>query len=731
MAMQHNELTNDETLSTTEVESTNAEKTAIEEPATQEVEPVEPQPVSVPEEEETVIEETVIKEPATQEVEPVEPQPVSVPEEEETVVEETVIEEPETQKVEPVEPQPVSVPEEEKTVIEEPATQEVEPVAENSVEESHEELLTADSTAEIPHETEEMPNYFELSLQELVNELETLCEKENVEENRAKIEEIRVVFYKKLKIETEAHKAEFVKSGDAAEDFSFYSAEENEFKTLYAKIKNFRAQRIEEENLVRENNLQKRLAIIEELKELVNKEESLQKTFDEFKKLQERWKEIGHIPQNETKNVWEQYHHHVGVFYNYVKINKELRDLDLRKNLEAKIELCEKAEALLLEQKVVEAFKKLQKLHDLWREIGPVVEEKKNDVWQRFKTATTIINKAHQDYFSELKQQETENYEKKRALCEKLEELIAQPKLNLKEWNIVSQEITEIQKQWKTIGFALQKYNTQIYERYCDACNSFFEAKRNAFASLREVEDENKQKKINLCIQAEALKQRTDWKEATNEFLALQKAWKEIGSATFKDNAKLWSRFRAACDEFFNARQAHFKEKDEEQAANFKLKTDVLKRIVTLEQKATPDETLAELNALQKEWLEIGLVPIKKKDKLNKDYSEAIQQKLQSLKLPTEQKQKFALKNTIHTIKQQPKSTQKLNDEAGKLRAKISTLQTEIAQMETNIEFFAKSKGKNADALREEVNGKIAKHKQEIDALKQQIKMINEAARTE
>ncbi|MCL2327906.1 MAG: DUF349 domain-containing protein [Bacteroidetes bacterium] len=666
--MQIDELTNEETLSTTEVENT--------------------KPVETPTQEQETIEET-----PTPEVETIE----------------------EAQSV---------------TSIEEPVTQEVEPIAENPVEKTTEELLTADTTAETSQETEEMPNYFEYSLQELVNELEMLCVKENVEANRAKIEEIRVVFYKKLKAETEAKKAELVQSGDAIEDFSFFSTEENEFKTLYAKIKNLRAQRVEEENLVRENNLQKRLAIIEELKELVNKEESLQKTFDDFKKLQERWKEIGFIPQSETKNIWEQYHHHVGVFYNYVKINKELRDLDLRKNLEAKIELCEKAEALLLEQKVVEAFKKLQKLHDLWREIGPVVEEKKNDVWQRFKTATTIINKAHQDYFSDLKQQETENYERKLALCEKLEELIAQPKNSLKEWNAISQEITEIQKQWKTIGFALQKYNAQIYERYCDACNSFFAIKRAAFASLREAEDENKQKKIDLCIQAEALKQRTDWKEATNEFLALQKAWKEIGNTTYKDNAKLWNRFRAACDEFFNARQAHFKEKDDEQAANFKLKTDVLQRIVNLEQKATPEETLAELNALQKEWFEIGLVPIKKKDKLNKDYNEAVQQKLQSLKLPSEQKHKFTVKNTIHAIKQQPKPGQK-NDEVGKLRTKISALQTEIAQMETNIEFFAKSKSKNADALREDVNGKIAKHKQEIDALKQQIKMINEAAKEE
>ena len=696
--MQHDELTNEEiqTSTTPEVNTTKTVETTTNEPET-----VEEQF------EETVATEEIV-ETATDESEMVE-EPL-----EETIVTEEIVETT-TDESETVEEQL------EETVATEEIV-ETAPIETETVEAQSEELLTAEEHTEPAQETEEMPNYFEFSLQELVNELQTLCVKENIEENRAKIEEIRVVFYKKLKNETEAKKAEFVKSGDAVEDFSFDSTEENEFKILYAKVKNFRSQRVEEENLIRENNLQKRLAIIEELKELVNKEESMQKTFDEFKKLQERWKEIGHIPQSETKNVWEQYHHHVGVFYNYVRINKELRDLDLRKNLEAKIELCEKAEALLLEQKVVEAFKKLQKLHDLWREIGPVVEEKKNDVWQRFKTATTFINKAHQDYFSELKQQETENYEKKCALCEKLEELIAQPKHNLKEWNTISQEITEIQKQWKTIGFALQKYNAQIYERYCDACNSFFEAKRNAFASLREEEDENKQKKIDLCIQAEALKQRTDWKEATTEFLALQKSWKEIGSATFKDNAKLWTRFRAACDEFFNARQAHFKEKDEEQIVNFNRKADVLHRIVNLEQKATPEETLAELSALQKEWLEIGLVPIKKKDKLNKDYNEAIQQKLHSLQLPAEQKQKFALKHTVHSIKQQPKSEQKLNDEAGKLRAKIGALQAEIVQMETNIGFFAKSK--NADALREEVNAKIAKRNAEIDALKQQVRMI-------
>ncbi|MDR0941394.1 MAG: DUF349 domain-containing protein [Bacteroidales bacterium] len=601
-----------------------------------------------------------------------------------------------------------------------------------SAQDQSEELLPAEDTADAHQEIEEMPNYFEYSLPELVAALGALCVKEAVESCRAKIEEIRMVFYKKLNAEIEAKKAEFVKLGNAIEDFSYSSTEEHEFKTLYTKIKNFRAQHIEEENLVRENNLQKRLAIIEELKELVNKEESMQKTFDDFKKLQERWKEIGQIPQSETKNVWEQYHHQVGVFYDYVKINKELRDLDLKKNLEAKIELCEKAEALHLliaKQKVVDAFKKLQKLHDLWREIGPVVEEKKAEVWQRFKNATTAINKAHQDYFSAIKQQETENYERKLTLCEKLEELIAQPKNSIKEWNATSQVVTEIQKQWKTIGFALQKYNAQIYERYCNACNSFFEAKRNAFAALREVEDENKQKKIDLCIQAEALKQRTDWKQATDEFVALQQAWKEIGYTTYKDNAKLWSRFRAACDEFFNARQAHFKEKDDEQITNYNRKQEILQQIINLEQKETAEETLTALNALQKEWLEIGLVPIKKKDKLNKEYNEAVQQKLQSLQLPPEQKQKFALKNTIQAIKQQPKSKQKFTDEIGKLRNKISSIQAEIVQLETNIEFFAKSK--NADALREEVNKKIAAFKKDIDSLKQQIRMITEATKTD
>lgn len=595
---------------------------------------------------------------------------------------------------------------------------------ENTETAQNEELMTANENTEKNSDAEEMPNYFEFSLQELVAALEALCVKELVENNRTKIEEIRLVFYKKLNAEIEAKKADFLKSGGVIEDFAFISNEENEFKTLFAKIKKFRAQRIEEENLIRENNLQKRLAIIDELKELVNKEESMQKTFDDFKKLQERWKEIGQIPQSETKNVWEKYHYQVGIFYDYVNINKELRDLDLKKNLEAKIELCEKAEALLLEKSVIDAFKKLQKLHDFWREIGPVALDKKDDVWQRFKNATTIINKAHQEYFAELKKQESENYERKLALCEKLEELFAQPKNSLKEWNSISQEVTEIQKQWKTIGFALQKYNTQIYERYCNVCNAFFEAKRNAFAATKEIEDANKQKKIDLCVQAEALKQRTDWKQATDEFLALQKAWKEIGNASFKDNSKLWTRFRSACDEFFNARQSFFKEKDNEQAENYTRKQEVLQKIIAFEQKETAEETLAALNALQKEWIEIGLVPIKKKDKLNKDYNEAVQQKLQSLQIPAEQK--FLFQNSINDSNQPLQPEQALKN-TSKLQTRIKVLQAEAVQLETNIEFFAKSK--NADSLRKEVEAKIAKIKAEIDALKKQVRKFNESAK--
>lgn len=562
----------------------------------------------------------------------------------------------------------------------------------------------------------------DLSLSDLISEIEKYCNKESVESSRSIIEEIRAIFYKKLKIDIEQKRQKFIDEGGAIETFKLDVDLESQFKEIYARIKEIRAELVVKHEQILAENLQKRLQIIEEIKDLSNKEESLDKTFKEFRSLQDKWRQVGQIPQTSIKTVWEKYHHHVGIFYDYVKINNELRDLDLRKNFEAKMQLCEKAEALILEKQIVMAFSKLQKLHDLWREIGPVPDEKKEEIWIRFKNATTQINKAHQDYFASLKDQEKSNLEAKTILCDKVDEIVAKSNHSLKDWNDATEQITNIQKLWKTIGFAPQKQNNQIYDRFCSSCDSFFVAKREFFHSIKADEEINKQKRIDLCVQAEQLKTRSDWKEATNDFFELQKAWKEVGPISHKESTKLWNRFRAACDEFFNAKQKFYQNKDSEQVQNLELKLALIKKIESLQPSDDAHQTLQLLQTYQKEWAEIGFIPVKKKEKVQKDYRDAIQKQFNAINLPQDQKQKVLYKVKVENMMHEAKGSDKIYAETSKLQNRIRIIENDINVLENNIGFFAKSK--NAEKLIEDVENKILKGKQEIDAIKQQLRVI-------
>lgn len=563
---------------------------------------------------------------------------------------------------------------------------------------------------------------YDLDVSQLIIELQKYNAKHLVAEHRTTIEIVRAEFYKKLKQDLEKRKQQFIADGGDIKDFVYSNEVEQEFKQVYSSIKELRAQITEELENEKQKNLRERLAIIDELKDLVTKQESIGKTFQEFKNLQDRWRLIGAVPQSEIKSLWEKYHHQVGVFYDYVKINKELRDLDLKKNLEAKIRLCEKAESLLLESQIVKAFAQLQKLHDLWREIGPVADDKKDELWNRFKEATAKINKAHQDYFAQLKEQEKTNFDLKTGLCEQVEALVETELNTLKQWNEATEQITNIQKVWKTIGFAPQKYNTAVYERFCKACDAFFVRKREFFHTIKEEEDVNKQKRIDICVQAEQMKSRTDWKQATQDFLDLQQAWKEIGPVSHKESSKLWNRFRAACDEYFNARQQFYKGKESEQHSNLQLKLDVIQKIKDLQQELNPQETLQKLQALQKEWTEIGFVPAKKKDVIQKEYKEAVQKQFEAIQLPNDQKQKAMLQVKVQTLLTDSQSAEKITAEVVKLQNKIRVIESELSVLENNLGFFSKSK--NSDTIIADFEKKINKGKDEIVQIKQQIRVI-------
>jgi hypothetical protein len=428
------------------------------------------------------------------------------------------------------------------------------------------------------------------------------------------IDAIKAAFYKNLKDAAEAAKKEFIEAGGAEEEFKAEEDPyENDIKDLQREYRQLRIERSKKLENEKEDNLQKKYEVIEKIKGLINNEESINKTFNEFRALQQEWRDIGLVPQSEMKNLWDTYHFNVENFYDYIKINRELRDLDLKKNLEAKIKLCEKAEELLLDPSIIRAFNTLQKYHEQWREIGPVPREQKDDIWERFKAATTTINKNHQQFFEDRKLEQKKNLEAKTALCEKVEAINENEIDSHKEWDKFSKELIELQKVWRTIGFAPRKDNNKIYERFRNACDTFFDAKRAFYAKNKEEQQNNLQLKIDLCLQAEEMKESTDWKKTTQDFINIQKQWKEIGPVPRKQSDAIWKRFRTACDSFFDKKSEHFNDVDSEQVDNLKLKEELIEEIKNFKSSKNVEDNLKKLKEFQRRWLKSDMCRLKRK----------------------------------------------------------------------------------------------------------------------
>lgn len=559
-----------------------------------------------------------------------------------------------------------------------------------------------------------------LSLDELIVLFEKSLKTSSIQEIKSITEDVKIEFYKKLKHEYEHKKQVFIQNGGDEHDFTYTEPLESTFKELYARYKEKRDQLRKQTEAEHVRNLDVRKELVSELEMLINTEESLQHTFKTFRSIQERWKLAGPVQASERKAMWESYHLQLARFYDYIKINKELRDLDLRKNFEAKTELCEKAEALILESHVVNAFAKLQKLHEQWREIGPVQHELKDDIWHRFKSATSIINKKHQDYFQSLKEQEKINLTLKIELCEQLESIVQREITTIKTWKKASKEVIDIQKKWKEIGYAPQKQNTLIFERFSSLCDVFFTKKRDFFQLIYEQEKHNKQLKTELCEQAELMSTRTDWKEATVDFIALQKQWKEVGAVPLRDSNKLWNKFRKACDTFFTAKNAYFDAQKGISIENVEKKKDILVSLENIQQENSQEELLEKIQALQQKWFEIGSVPQKYSEKLNTQYQKLIQEKYVLLQIPEEKKQKLLYKSKIKNLKTQ--GSNKIEAEEKKLLAKRKTIEGELITLENNIGFFAHSK--NAEKVLASMNAKIQKSKNEIERINNQLKII-------
>lgn len=568
-------------------------------------------------------------------------------------------------------------------------------------------------------------DYTKLSKEDLVKVLKDLLDTGQAMDIRKDVEAIKSNFYKKHKAEVEDIRKSFLASGGQPQDFkveeSPVEAELKELLSRHKELRNELSKKLEEE---KEKNLEKKYKIIEGITELINSQESLNKTFQEFRDLQNQWREIGPVPQQNLKDLWESYHYHVEAFYDYIKINKELRDLDLKKNLEAKIKLCETAEELLLEPSVVEAFRKLQKLHDQWREIGPVPIDKRTEIWDRFKEATTKINRKHQEYFVNLKQEQKKNYEEKLLLCEKVENISTEEISNHTEWEKKSHEIIELQKMWKTIGFAPKKYNTQVYERFRKACDAFFDKKREYYSQNREEQQNNLQLKTELCIQAEGLQDSNDWKKTTDELIALQKRWKEIGPVPAKQSDKIWRRFRAACDHFFNNKSEYFSQIDTRYEENLEMKNKLIEEIENFKLTSDVEKNLNSLKELQRQWSEIGFVPLKNKNEVQDRYRKAINAKFDQLKLDENKKALLKFRSRIENIAGKPNSQQRLRMERDKLFNKLKQMENDITLWENNIGFFTDSE--NAESMISDVNRKIESAKNKIEQLKGKIKMLDE-----
>lgn len=577
-----------------------------------------------------------------------------------------------------------------------------------------------------PETTEIKPvDYNKFSVDNLISTLSILISERPVYEIRDDVDHIKTSFYKQLRADTENIRKKFIAEGGNLEDFKPEpDPREQTFKNLLSQYKSKKYEYGKKLEMDKQANLEEKYKIIENIKGLINKEESINKTFQEFWECQKKWRSIGLVPQSQVKDLWENYHYHVEKFYDFIKINKELRDLDLRKNMEAKIILCEKAEALLLKNDSVTNFRILQEYHEQWREIGPVHTDIKDQLWDRFKTATAKINKKHQAYYEELKSTLKKNLELKTELCEKVEGFLDEEKPAYKNLANRSREIIEIQKKWKTIGFAPKKYNNQIYERFRKACDSFFSQKREFYAENKELQQNNLQLKTDLCVQAEGIQGSEEWRKTTEELILLQKKWKEIGPVPRKYSDQVWRRFRSACDNFFNRKSEYYSTIDQKYDNNLKAKKELIEKIEKHQFGEDVNQDFEDLKIYQKQWSEIGFVPIKSKEEITQSYRNVIDELFDKLEIDEEKKSVLRYKNKLENLKSVSRAKDKLIGEREKFVGRVKQLESDIKLWENNIGFFAKSK--NADPLIKEVSQKIEQAKENLRVLEKKIKMIDD-----
>ena len=583
-----------------------------------------------------------------------------------------------------------------------------------------EENVTENATPEV-NETDTQTVEVPKTQEEVVARVKELAQTDAIAEKQ-ELDALKQAFYKIHKANVAAARAQFIEEGGDPEAFlPAPNTLEDEFKTAMNVIKQKRAEQQAELDRKKEENLQKKQEILERIKELSTTPEEANQAYKEFKELQNQWKELQPVPAEKANELWKTYQLYVEQYYDQLKLNNEFREYDFKKNLETKTHLCEAAEKLAEEPDVISAFQQLQALHQEFKETGPVAKELREEIWARFKAASTVVNKRHQQYFDDLKQKEEENLAHKTELCEKIEAIDPTAIRKASEWESQTQTIIELQKEWRTIGFAPQKMNVKIFERFRNACDRFFTEKAAFFKKLKEEQAQNLARKTELCEKAEALKDSTDWKATADQLMQIQKEWKTIGAVPKKYSETLWQRFISACDYFFEQKNKNQSSQRSEEKENLQKKEQIIEKLKALLESEEEDrqDTVREL---MKEWNSIGFVPFKEKDKIYKVYHETVDQLFKALNISAARKRLDHFKDNLkNNLKE---GGQGLPRERERLMRAYEAKRNEIKTYENNLGFLTCS-SKKGSSLLNEMNKKMEKLKDDLKLLGEKITAID------
>lgn len=562
-----------------------------------------------------------------------------------------------------------------------------------------------------------------LTKEEILNRLQALVDAP-IETVRGEVESLKQAYYKIRRNEVDELRKAFVEQGGDEKDFTApEDTQENFLKELLGSYKEKKAAYLAEEEKQKAENYEIKLQLIEQLKMLCESQDDFNKLYNEFKDIQQKWKEIKLVPEEHANELWKEYQTYSEAFYDLIKINNQFRDYDFKKNLELKTALCEAVEKLQDEKDIISAFHQLQKLHQQWREIGPVAKELREELWGRFKAASTVINKRHQQHFENLKAKEQENLVAKTAICEEIEGIDYAALQTFKDWDEKNNEVLALQQKWRTIGFTPKKHNTKIFERFRAACDVFFTKKTEFYKSIKAEMEKNLEKKRALCEKAEALKDSTDWKGTTEKMIALQKEWKTIGQVTRRHSDSIWKRFITACDYFFDNKNKNVSSQKSEEQTNLEAKKALIEKVKTMDESLDTEEAITTLKEWIAEWNEIGHVPFKEKDKVYKAFHEAVDAQFDRLKVDQRDRRMKSYRNNVSEMAGKGKG--KLYSERDRLMRTYERMKNDLQTYENNIGFLTIS-SKGGSGLVKEMERKIEKLKAEMELTVKKIEAIDE-----